>query len=225
MKNNLKQYAMVLMLGTGMASTATTAHAADDVSLFADIGVYSQYIWRGMNQSVNNDASVQGDVGIEHSSGLSANVWFATGVDVGAGAETEYDITVDYSGEVGDIGYSVGYIMFKYMEDSTLDFEETYVGVSYSIASLTAYIGDGYNYYALDAGDTIAELFDAGVTVGYTDPDVGTSEVTDITISASKDFDMGSYTLSPSITYAMPQGELDTAGYTNEVAVGVNASF
>ena len=225
MTMKLKHYAMGLMLGMGMINVGTAAHAEDAVSVFADIGGYSQYVWRGMNQSVNNDASVQGDVGVSHESGLSANVWFATGVDVGAGAETEYDITVDYSGEAGDFGYSVGYIMFKYMEDSTLDFEEFYVGGSYSIASATAYIGDGYNYLALSAGDSIADLFDASVTIGYTDRDAGTSEVSDVTLSASKDFDMGSFTLTPSLTYAMPQGDLSTAGYNDEIAVGLNASF
>ena len=111
MKVNLKHYAVTLMIGMGMISTQPSAHAGGS-TVFADIGAYSQYVWRGFAQSINNDASVQGDVGVEMENGLSANVWFATGVDFGAGSDTEYDLTVDYSGESGDIGYSVGLIHY-----------------------------------------------------------------------------------------------------------------
>ncbi|OIP98701.1 MAG: hypothetical protein AUK35_10760 [Zetaproteobacteria bacterium CG2_30_46_52] len=217
-QTNLKKYAMGLMLGTGLMGMNAVAHAADDVSVFADIGVFSQYLFRGIPQSINNDASVQGDVGVEHESGVSANVWFATGLDFGTGSETEYDITIDYSGEAGDIGYSVGYIMYKYVEDSTLDVEELYVGASYDIASLTAYIGDGYNYYQLSAGDTVADMVDVSVTAAMTSPDSGSS-TNHFILGVSKDFDMSSYTLSPSLTVSKV-GDAST-----EVAVGVNASF
>ncbi|MDQ7004421.1 MAG: TorF family putative porin [Ghiorsea sp.] len=223
MNNKLKNYAMSLMLGMGLVGIAAPAQAADDMSVYADIGAFSQYIFRGAAQGLdasgNGTASLQGDVGIEHESGLSANVWFATGVNgaAGSGKETEFDFTVDYSGEAGDIGYSVGYIAYVYT-DSTLDVNEFYIGGSYDIASATAYISDTYNYIELSAGDTVADMFDASVAVGVFSPDVGTS-TTHITLGASKDFDMGSYTLSPSMT-AGKAGDLGA-----EFAMGVNASF
>ena len=214
MKTKLKMYAMTLMLGMGLASASSVSQAADGISTFADIGGYSQYVWRGAAQGTGQ-SSLQGDVGLEHEAGLSANVWFATGV---GDSETEYDITVDYSGEAGDIGYSVGYIMYKFVDDSSLDAEEAYIGASMGIASLTVYMGDGYNYIEAGVGDTVADMFDASLSVGSNDPDAGDS-TTHITAGVSKDYDMGSYTLTPSLTVGKVT-DLDT-----EFVVGVNASF
>jgi len=218
MNKTMKNYAMALMLGMGFAGVNTAVHAADDVSVYADIGGFSQYIFRGVAQG-GGTASLQGDVGVEHESGVSANIWFATGVSgaAGTGKETEFDFTVDYSGEVEGIGYSVGYIAYVYT-DSTLDVNEFYLGASMGIASATVYISDTYNYIEAAAGDTVADMFDASIAVGVFSPDVGTS-TTHITLGASKDFDMGSYTLSPSLTIGSVT-DLDT-----EVALGVNASF
>jgi len=209
----LKNYAMALMMGMGLAGVSTAAHAADDISVFADIGAQSQYIFRGAAQSVNNDPSIQGDVGIEHSSGVSANVWFATGVDVGAGQETEFDFTVDYSGEINDIGYSVGYIAYKYT-DSNLNVNEFYVGASYDIASLTAYISDTYNYIEASAGTSIDDMFDVSLSAGVFSPDVGSS-VNTYTLGLSKDFD----NISANVTL----GKFDTLNA--EFAAGVNYAF
>lgn len=218
MTKTLRNYAMALMLGMGLVGVNTTAQAEEAVSVYADIGGFSQYIFRGAAQG-GGTGSLQGDVGIDHESGLSANVWFATGVSgaAGTGEETEFDFTVDYSGEAGDIGYSVGYIAYKYT-DSTLDVNEFYLGASMGIASATVYISDTYNYIEAAAGDTVADMFDASIAVGVFSPDVGTS-TTHIILGASKDYDMGSYTLSPSLTIGSVT-DLDT-----EIAIGVNAAF
>ena len=220
MTMKLNHYAMALMLGMGLAGAGSTAQAADAISTFADIGGYSQYVWRGAAQGTGQ-SSLQGDVGVEHESGLSANVWFATGV---GDSEKEYDITVDFSGESSVIGYSLGYIAYKFVDDTALNATEFYAGLSYQIASATLYNGDGYNYLEFGVGDTVADMFDASATVGYTMPDVGDSEVNHVTLGASTDFDMGAYTLSPSISYAMPQGVAGDV-LDNEFVVGINASF
>ncbi len=215
MKTKLQHYAIALMMGMGLTGVSTAAQAGDDISVYADIGAQSQYIWRGAAQSVNNDAAIQGDVGIEHESGISANVWFSTGVDVGTGSETEYDITIDYSGEAGDIGYSVGYIAYKYT-DTSLEFNEIYAGISKGIAALTAYYdADNKNLYTeLGAGMTVADMFDASASFGVNSPDVGSS-TNHITLGASKDFD--------NINVNATIGKAGTADA--EFAVGLNAAF
>ncbi len=215
MNNKLKTYALTLMLGMGLVGVSAPAQAGDAISVFADIGAQSQYIWRGAAQSVNNDVAIQGDVGIEHESGISANVWFSTGVDVGSGKETEYDITIDYSGEAGDIGYSVGYIAYKYT-DTSLEFNEIYAGVSFDIASLTAYYdSDNKNLYTeLGLGTTVADMFDASFAFGVNSPDVGSS-TNHITLGASKDFD--------NINVNATIGKAGSADA--EFAAGVNYAF
>ncbi|MDQ7001198.1 MAG: TorF family putative porin [Ghiorsea sp.] len=114
MTMKLKNYAMALMVGMGLVGITTTAQAGSDMSVFADIGAQSQYIWRADPQG-GGKASIQGDIGVQHESGLSANIWFGTGVNgaAGTGKETEFNFTVDYSGEVDELGYSVGYIAYK----------------------------------------------------------------------------------------------------------------
>jgi len=209
MKSKLSKYALGLMMGMGLMGMNTTAQAADAISVFADIGGYSQYIWRAAAQGTG-EFSVQGDVGIEHESGLSANVWFATGV----GSDKEYDITIDYSGEAGDIGYSVGVIRYDYVDNPSAA-TEFYIGGSFDIASLTAYIGDGYNYIEGGVGSSVADLFDASLSVGYET----NAKTTHTTFGASKDFDMESFTMTPSLTVG------NTKAGGTEYALGVNASF
>ncbi len=215
MKSPFNKYALGLVLGMGLAGATTAAQAGDDVFVFADIGAQSQYIWRADPQSVNNDFAIQGDVGVAHESGLSASVWFSTGVDVGAGAETEFDITVDYSGEAGDMGYSIGYIAYKYT-DSNLDFDEIYAGVSFNIATLTAYYNaDAKNLYTeLGVGTTVADMFDASFAFGVNSPDVGNS-TNHITLNLSKDFD----NITGNVTIA------NTKANDTSFAVGVNYAF
>ncbi len=214
MKTKIQHYAVALMMGMGLMGVSTAAQAGD-ISTFADIGAQSQYIWRGAAQSVNNDVAIQGDVGIEHESGISANIWFSTGVDVGTGKETEYDITIDYSGEAGEVGYSVGYIAYKYT-DTSLEFNEIYAGVSMGIASLTAYYdSDNKNLYTeLGAGMTVADMVDVSASFGVNSPDVGSS-TNHITLGASKDFD--------NITVNATIGKAGSADA--EFAAGVNYAF
>jgi len=214
MNHKLRKYAMGLMIGMGLAGVSMQATAAG-ITTYADIGAQSQYIWRGAAQSVNNDLAIQGDVGVAHESGLSANVWFSTGVDVGTGKETEFDVTVDYSGEAGDLGYSVGYIAYKYT-DTALEFNEMYGGVSYDIASLTAYYdSDNKNLYTeLGLGTTVVDTFDISIAAGVNSPDVGSS-TNHYTLGASKAFD--------NISVNATVGKAGSADA--EFAVGVNAGF
>jgi uncharacterized protein (TIGR02001 family) len=213
MKTKLQHYAIALMMGMGFLGLNNAAQAADDISVYADIGAQSQYIWRGAAQSVNNDPAIQGDVGIEHASGLSANVWFSTGLS--DKNEVEYDITLDYSGEAGDIGYSVGFISYQFTK-STASANEVYVGASYDIASLTAYYDSANKnlYTELGAGMTVADMFDASASFGVNSPDVGSS-TNHITLGASKDFD--------NINVNATIGKAGTA--SAEFAAGVNYAF
>jgi len=215
MKSKLSKYALGLMMGMGLMGMNTTAQAADAISMFADIGAQSQYIWRADPQSVNNDPALQGDVGVEHESGLSANLWFSTGVDFGTGAETEFDITLDYSGEAGDIGYSLGYIAYRYT-DSNFDFDEVYAGVSFDIASLAVYYNaDAKNLYTeLGVGATVADMFDASLAFGVNSPDVGDS-TNHITLGLSKDFD----NITGNVTVA------NTKLNDTSFAAGINYAF
>jgi hypothetical protein len=79
--------------------------------------------------------------------GVTYGVWVSSG-----DSQTEYDLYADYSGSVGDIGYSVGYVDYNYATTpDASNLEETYVGLNYGPVSLTVFndTGSDADYTAL----------------------------------------------------------------------------
>jgi len=227
MTKTIMKFTTAALLAMGMM---TSVAQAEETSVSGDIGVYSQYVWRGVEQTVNSTA-VQGDLGVSMG-GLSAGVWFSNTYPAGApqylGKDVvEFDWTVDYSGDIGDtgLGYSVGGIAYTYLYDSASNFPELYAGLSFGPASLTAYytVSDSQNkaYLAgdmwidLGAGTSVAG-FDVSGTVSYaiwkndvTNRPVGAVDtfkdgLSLASLSVSKDVDVAGVTLTPSLTYTYP---------------------
>jgi len=255
---------MVVALVNGMG---TPTAQADGISAFADAGVYNQYIWRGAPQNTNK-AAVQGDFGLSTEFGpgeLTASVWasntFASPAPQFNGQDAiEFDWTLDYSGSIGDFGYSLGTIYYTYLRDSTANFDEIYLGLSYDALvspSVTVY------YTVADSSKTVNNLNETGDV--WVEAALGTSvhgidlsamasfafynsdatRTTDknnkhfengasvITLSMSKDFEVGGVTITPSVTGYIPVVKKAPDGKRyiyntvseNDVVFGVNASF
>ena len=211
MKTKLQHYAIALMMGMGLMGTSTAAQAGD-MEIASDLGVYSQYVWRGAAQS-GGQSSVQGDFGTSFTDNLSANVWFAT---LGAGNATEFDYTVDFSGEAGDVGYSVGVVAYSFLNQKSLNTSELYAGVSMGPVAATLYYDNDANkkdmYLEVSGGIDLAG-FATGVTVGYVMPDAGTKEVSVVTLDISKDIELNGVTITPSFAYNIGSGP--NKGVTN----------
>ena len=167
-----------LVLVSGIASAA---------SISANATLQSDYTWRGMSQN-GEDASVNGGLDLEYDSGFYVGTWLAA---VGSGAEVDY--YGGYAGEMGDIGFDIGYVKFDYpaVANSADDFEETYLGLSYGDFGVTfaqgassakdnvevsyAFGDFGFSYGEYeDTGDYYYltygfEFMDFAMTVGYTD--------------------------------------------------------
>ncbi len=199
---------LALMLGP-MAQ----AQAAG-LSPSGDIGVFSQYMWRGMQQT--STPSVQGDLGMDFGGGLSANVWFASlnGNSAQGGQKTEFDLTLDYSGELGGLSYSVGAIGYTYLNAASGNAAELYLGVGYGPASLTYYYAvtgawkkDAYLDLGLSAS---LSGFDLGADFGFYLPAAATSfpttknELGHVDLSVSKDVDIAGVTMTPSLLLSIP---------------------
>ena len=136
MNVHLKKAALSLFAFGMLSMGSITASAEDsDVSISGDIGVFSQYLWRGMKQSTTGVSSVQGDLNLDTGTGLSTNVWFAS-LDNNS---TEFDFTVDYSGEFSDVSYSVGGIAYAYLNNAAANASEVYIGLGYGPISATYY--------------------------------------------------------------------------------------
>ena len=101
----------------------------------SNVAITSDYIWRGWTQG-NEDPSISGGFDITGDNGLYFGTWAAS---VTGG--TELDYYFGYANETEDgFGYDIGYIGYTYPQHDSAgldwDFEEIYLGLSYSFFGL-----------------------------------------------------------------------------------------
>lgn len=107
------------------AFTPGFASAADapPYTLTSNVGIFSQYIFRGLTQT-NTDPAVQGGFDYSHSSGFYAGTWLSniswlTDTPAATGYKSsslEWDMYGGYKGSFGssDFGYDVGLLNYYY---------------------------------------------------------------------------------------------------------------
>lgn len=139
---------MAALLGLGGAlpalSMAEEAAAPESPHSFSgNVGLYSQYIWRGMTQT-DEELALQGGVDYAHASGFYAGAW-ASNVswvtDAGlydSGGSLELDLYAGFAGEFGEsgLGYDVGVLQYLYPGTRAsgapkANATEIYAGLSY----------------------------------------------------------------------------------------------
>lgn len=182
----LKHYALI----TGLASAglaSVPAIAADSPHSFTgNVGIYSQYIFRGLNQT-DYEPALQGGFDYAHASGFYLGTW-ASNVswlrDAGTynrGGSLEWDFYGGYKASIGDFGFDVGLLQYYYPggipaatpSNIKADTLEAYIGVSWkwfsvkysqSLTNKTFAVKDssGTNYWDFTA---TVPLGDTGVTL------------------------------------------------------------
>ena len=182
-----------LMLPLSAGIFAEESKSAFSVS--GNVGLYSDYIFRGYTQT-KNDPALQGGFDIEHESGLYAGVW-ASNVNwtTEGGYMDDNSMEIDgyfgFAGNLGktDIGYDVGVLKFYYPGENTgtaaaadTDATEVYASLSKDLGKFSASLGvyvvvsddawgfadaDGSKYYTADVDVPIGETpLTASVHVG-----------------------------------------------------------
>ncbi len=189
-----------LIAALAVTTMSTSAVAADEIGVSANVSVTNNYVWRGMTQSANKPA-VQGGLDVEYG-GLYLGTW-ASNVDFGSAATTEIDGYFGYGGELAGIGYDIGFIKFAYLNEAGANFEEAYLGLSkdFGVASL----GVTYSIGMDDAPDDIAVEASVGLpsdyslNLGFGDYDTyGTRYSAGVSKSFDKlDFSVGFHNYSP----------------------------
>jgi uncharacterized protein (TIGR02001 family) len=119
-----------LLPGIGSVQAADPAPTPEH-NFTGNVGLFSQYIFRGLSQT-NRDPAVQGGFDYAHASGLYAGTWAsniswlrenATTLVAGApfvqgtynqGGSLEWDFYGGYKGTVGDFGFDVGTLYYWY---------------------------------------------------------------------------------------------------------------
>ncbi len=178
---------LVVALGAAFAMPAFAEEAAKPFTVTSNVGMVSDYIYRGLTQT-SHSAAVQGGFDLAHSSGAYAGVWGSnvswikdSGAVATGNTTMELDTYLGYKGSVmTDMGYDVGYVRYNYLGTYTpaagfnnADTAEVYAAVSYKFVTLkysyslldgflTVQDTKGTNYLDLSASYTLA---DSGVTL------------------------------------------------------------
>ncbi|MBI1965976.1 MAG: hypothetical protein HYV99_00265 [Betaproteobacteria bacterium] len=114
-------------LGSGLAQAQAPAAPASPHTLTGNVGIFSQYIFRGLAQT-DRDPAVQGGFDYSHSSGLYAGTW-ASNIswlqDSGAytsGGSAEWDFYGGIKGSIGksDFSYDAGLLYYYYRGTTAL---------------------------------------------------------------------------------------------------------
>ncbi len=188
----MKKFTKLTLVAAALSSSLFVSQSAlAEVS--ANIGVTSNYLWRGVSQS-SDDASVSGGIDYSSESGVYAGTWIGS---LGGGGET--DFYFGYAGESGSFAYDVGYIYYAYTDDElSNDFGELYFNggfgnFGFGIAVTTNTQSDvesldGAIYYNLGYGGIdLGNEFELGLTVGaYTYDEDGVEDYSHFQADVSK---------------------------------------
>ena len=118
-------------LGTGAAQAQQPAAPEPDYTLTGNVGIFSQYIFRGLTQT-NGEPALQGGFDFTHKSGFyvgtwGSNIsWLRDGSSYSGGGSLELDIYGGYKGTIGnsDFGYDVGLLYYWYPGDVASGFNK-----------------------------------------------------------------------------------------------------
>ncbi len=255
MKLTLKS---TLVLGTLLAGTAAMAQTKapePDYTLSYNVGVTTDYRFRGIAQTSTNPA-LQAGVDFAHKSGFYAGVW-GSNINwikdyVGAAdGSLEVDLYGGYKGEISkDLTYDLGLITYQYPGNKAGDVAgfvnanttEVYAALSYSVVTAKySYATSDFIANSSSSGSAYFELaanFDLGDGFTLT-PHIGRQSIpnvannagdyTDFSLTLAKDFGNGlSATVAALGTNANEGFYTDTKGKflgKSALAVGLKYSF
>lgn len=230
MRKTLLASAVAASLALPSLAFAQAAAPASPHSFTGNVGLFSQYVFRGLSQT-NEDPAIQGGLDYSHSSGLYAGTW-ASNVswlkDAGAytSSSMEWDFYGGFKGAIGgsDFTYDVGFLYYYYPGDVApgfikADTQEIYAALgwkwlsakySYSIDdTFGVRNSDGSWYLDLSAAVPVGET---GLTVnahyGIQTFDGSVDGVSNDNLFSYDDWKLG-------VTYALPQSFTVGAFYTD----------
>ena len=133
---------------------------ASAVEISSNVGLSSDYIWRGMTQT-DGDIAVNGGFDLSAENGFYFGTWASNAGGAGANYSMELDIYIGFSGEMAEnMSYDVGYISVIYPGDDSSDFEEAYIG--FNIYGLSLLYSDGQTGVLKSSYSEIGYSVDAG---------------------------------------------------------------
>ncbi|MES2035509.1 MAG: TorF family putative porin [Pseudomonadota bacterium] len=178
MKHRLATIAVAALLSSGGAAFAQDA--SEGVSLEGEIGVVSDYRFRGLSLS-GEDAAIQGGLTMNLPQGFYVGVW-GSSIEEYEGADIEIDLMAGYAFSAGGVDFDVSAVRYVYPDGENVDFWEIPVSAARTWDSFTGTasvvyapeqdnLGGEDNWYANLSGEYAPESWPVSVDagVGYED--------------------------------------------------------
>ena len=152
-----------------LAALALTAGSAAFAQVAYNVGVVSEYRYRGLSQT-NGDPAVQGGADYAHASGFYLGAWgsnISWIKDSGAkDSSFELDLYGGYKGTAGPVAYDVGYLRYEYVGNKLGD-----VSGFKNASTDEAYVAGTYGPFTLKYSYAFSNLFGTPDSKGstYTD--------------------------------------------------------
>lgn len=128
------------------AMTASAASAQDEASeweLSGNVGLFSEYRFRGIDFS-DGDLALQGGMDFAHSSGFYVGTWGSNLAGFGdfGGSHVEVDVYGGYGGSLGGTGtFDVGVLWYLYPGTDDTDYVEFYGSVGAGLGPVEGTLG------------------------------------------------------------------------------------
>jgi len=192
----MKKLSQAVVCASALAVTGFSSLAVAESPLTANIGVSSNYLWRGVSQTAEASA-VSGGVDYAHDSGFYIGTWVSN-VTWTTNDGYEHDVYLGYGGKAGPVSYDIGYISYIYpVGDAEEDFSELLLSVGYgpvtflyapTVGKEDSSAPEDDVYMSISAEFEVKKDLTLGVLYGSYDFDGGdASDYTHYQISLSKD--------------------------------------
>jgi uncharacterized protein (TIGR02001 family) len=110
-----------LLLASAALLAVPAAASAQEVETSFNVGVTSDYVWRGVSQSDGNPAL---QAGFDLSSGIFYAGTWASNVDFGGDAEIEWDLYAGIKPTLGPVTFDFGILAYLYPQEDELNLWE-----------------------------------------------------------------------------------------------------
>jgi hypothetical protein len=241
-----------------LVALTTAVFAQDNMEFEFTSDFNGKYVWRGQN--LDDDPVFQPGLSASYK-GLTAAIWGnleLTNINGNSGDFSELDYSIDYSGNIPDVeevGFSIGAIYYDFPGTTVPSTTELYWGFSLDTTlspSITFYHdideADGL-YISAGIGHSIEKIFELGpenpvamelgASYGWGDSSynkyywgLNSSKSNDLALSASFPFEVGGWTINPSINYValISNGIKKTNAYGTDddlffVGIGLSKGF
>lgn len=222
---------------------AQAAEPESPHTLTGNVGIYSQYIFRGLTQT-NKDPALQGGFDYSHSSGIYLGTWASniswltdsTAATGYTSSSLEWDFYGGYKMSFGDFGIDVGLLQYYYpgthnaaIYPTKADTLEIYGALSWkwlsmkyshSIGNKTFGVGDSRGTYYLDlsANVPITEKINLQLHWGKQKFDGTTNGVSNDSFASYEDWKIG-------MTFALPKDFTIGAFYSDTSMSATQKAF